>query len=250
MNFYISPPFGNYLTYFPGTIPIRGSFTLYPRPGLLSRLHTIYYSNKDQGWVNKIGLRNKGIDYAIDKIKSVFFEWYYKNNIISVAILEHSDIKQLLEKIPDDTKLEINISCPNTDHDMIKHDVHLFLNPKRQHCSLKCSPLITTQEIDNFYKLGFRTFHFSNTIPHQMGELSGTSIIPYTSKLIKYTRDKYEDDVEIIAGDGIRNIDQVLEYKKLGCNHISVSSLCFNPLLFIMFYGKFMYYKHFTNRLD
>ena len=177
-------------------------------------------------------------------------QWYYKNNIISVAILEHSDINQLLKKIPNDTNLEINISCPNTDHDMIKQDIQLFLNPERKHCSLKCSPLITTQEIDNFYELGFRTFHFSNTIPHPMGGLSGISLVPYTSRLTKYTKDKYGKDVEIIAGGGIRSIEDVLKYRKLGCDHVSVSTLCFNPFLFIVFYSKFMYYKHFTNIFD
>ena len=249
-NLYISPPFGNWIDLLPGTIPIRGSFTLFPRPGLLSRLSTIHYSKEDNGWINKIGLRNYGIDYAISKFKNSWYSSFHKNNIISLAILEHSDIAPLISKIPNDTNLEINVSCPNTDHDMVKKDIQKFIHPERKHLSLKCSPLTQEEEIDKYYILGFRTFHFSNTIPHPLGGLSGPSIVPYTTKLTKYTRDKYGNSVTIIAGGGIRSMDDVFKYKEAGCDHVSISTLCFNPLMMLIFYGKFMYYRHFTDKLD
>ena len=64
---FIGPPFGNYIS-LPETISIRGSFTLYPRSGLLSQIwKTLHYSEHYNGWVNKIGLRNPGIDAAIKK---------------------------------------------------------------------------------------------------------------------------------------------------------------------------------------
>ena len=91
---FISPPFGNY---FPSVIinelitkvqktnvqttSIVGSFTLEPRPGLLSQIiKTLRYSTEHQGWINKIGFRNKGIDWAIDKYRND------KNTIISIGI--------------------------------------------------------------------------------------------------------------------------------------------------------------------
>ena len=62
---FISPPFGNYLS-LPHTISIRGSFTLNERPGKWSQIvKTLRYKSTFGGWVNKIGLRNPGIDYAI-----------------------------------------------------------------------------------------------------------------------------------------------------------------------------------------
>ena len=63
---FISPPFGNYI-YLPNTMSIKGSYTLEPRPGLLIQqiLKTFRYSFKYKGWVNKIGLRNKGLEYGI-----------------------------------------------------------------------------------------------------------------------------------------------------------------------------------------
>ena len=64
---FISPPFGNYI-HLPNTIPIRGSFTLNERPGKWGQiLKTLRYI-PGMGWVNKIGLRNPGIDYAIKNI--------------------------------------------------------------------------------------------------------------------------------------------------------------------------------------
>lgn len=69
MILFINPPFGNYIN-LPYIIPIRGSFTLEPRNGLfLQIIKTLRYSFENKGWINKIGLRNKGIDYAISTYK-------------------------------------------------------------------------------------------------------------------------------------------------------------------------------------
>ena len=68
---FISPPFGNYVN-LPNTIPITGSFTLQPRKGLFMQIiKTLRYSFEHGGWVNKIGLRNKGLDWALKNITEV-----------------------------------------------------------------------------------------------------------------------------------------------------------------------------------
>ena len=65
---FISPPFGNYIG-LPKTTRIYGSFTLKPRDGLLYHvITTLRYIPKYRGWVNKIGLRNKGIDWALKNV--------------------------------------------------------------------------------------------------------------------------------------------------------------------------------------
>ena len=67
MLLFISPPFGNYIN-LPFTKSIKGTFTLEERPGLfLQVFKTLRYSKNRNGWINKIGLRNKGIEYAIKK---------------------------------------------------------------------------------------------------------------------------------------------------------------------------------------
>ena len=48
---------------------ITGSYTLNKRDGLFMQvIKTFRYSFEYGGWINKIGLRNPGIDYAIKMI--------------------------------------------------------------------------------------------------------------------------------------------------------------------------------------
>ena len=112
---FINPPFGNYLN-LPKTMQIKGSFTLHYRPGLISQIFkTLRYSNYYSGWINKIGLRNRGIDYAINQYYPNTENTVNSNKIVSIAILEPGDIEKMKKKIPDDMNIEINISCPNTE---------------------------------------------------------------------------------------------------------------------------------------
>ena len=102
MKIFISPPFGNYFTdwrlsnklvnnidgnnCYTEFIPVKGSFTLEPRDGLILQIiKTLRYSFTYKGWVNKIGLRNKGIDYAISKYNS----GSYDRCVVSIAVLKN-----------------------------------------------------------------------------------------------------------------------------------------------------------------
>ena len=92
--FFISPPFGNWF-FFKNSKPIVGSFTLEPRPGLLGQIfRTLRYSKENKGWVNKIGLRNEGIDAGIQKYKNC------PGSVLSIAILNEEEIPKFVEKIP------------------------------------------------------------------------------------------------------------------------------------------------------
>jgi hypothetical protein len=56
------------------------SFTITKRSDLLLQImKTLRYSTEYNGWVNKIGLRNPGIEWAIDK--------YYKIKDIITSLL-------------------------------------------------------------------------------------------------------------------------------------------------------------------
>ena len=224
--FFVSPPFSNYLN-LPKLNQIKGSYTLEPRDGLILQiLKTLRFDFNNNGWVNKIGLRNKGIDYAIKN---------YNGEIVSIAILNKKEIPKLLEKIPDNMNIEINISCPNAEKEMINDDIENFLNEERKWCILKLSPQIKLNSIDKFYNMGFRQFHCSNTIPVSGGGLSGKSIIPYNKKIICHIKNKYPD-VTIIAGGGITDIKDIKMYKKLGADHYSFSSVIFCPYKFMKLY--------------
>lgn len=222
---FISPPFGNYVPTNKNIISIKGSYTLEPRGGLITQiLTTLRYSYEHGGWRNKIGLRNKGIDYAISQ---------YKKDpsspaIYSIAILSSTDIPKILEKLPDKMNVELNISCPNTEKNMISDGLKPFLNPTREWCAIKLSPHTPQSQIDMYYDQGFRQFHCSNTLPTPRGGVSGSILRKYTNKHIDYIREKYPD-AEIIAGGGIQTTDDACQYLERGANHIAVSTLLFCP---------------------
>jgi len=227
---FISPPFGNYID-LPKTISIRGSFTLNERPGKwMQILKTLRYI-PGVGWINKIGLRNPGIDHAIKN--------YKKGTIVSIAIMNKWEIEPILKKIPDDMDIELNVSCPNTKKHLISSGLKPFINKKRNWCIIKLSPLESPLSINKYYSEGFRQFHASNTFPTEKGGISGKTITPYTKSTINYIKSQWKDTV-VIAGGGIRTMKDVEEYRKVGADHFSVSSLCFNPISFLKFYSEYM----------
>lgn len=224
--FFIGPPFGNYIDFLPGLMPIKGSFTLEPRTGLfLQVLKTLRYDFERKGWINKIGLRNPGIDVAVQQ--------YIKGKqITSIAILQPSDIESIVQKIPRDMDVELNVSCPNAEKPMETLGLSRFLNPERKWCIVKLSPVCDTRLIDEYYKEGFRQFHCSNTLPvPPKGGLSGKTTHQYNEKLIRYIRDKYPD-TEIIGGGGITTWSHVGMYNNWGANHFAFSTVAFCPYLF------------------
>ena len=224
---FISPPFGNYIS-LPFTTSIAGSFTNEPREGLfLQVIKTVRYSFEMKGWVNKIGLRNKGIDWAIKNVP--------EDKIISIAIMNKKDIPDILKKLPENRSIELNVSCPNAEKEMISEGLKGFINPNRKWCIVKISPYSSEKDIDLLYNTGFRQFHCCNTIPVSNGGLSGTSLIPYTKEKILYIKRKYPNS-EIIAGGGIQNINILNMYYKLGAKHGSISTLFFHPIKLSKFY--------------
>lgn len=91
-------------------------------------IKTLSYDFNNKDWVNKIGLRNKGIDWAIKKYK------FDKESIISIDIM---DYKKILKNMD----LELNIICPNVKNNLIHDDLYKLLNKEREWCSIKLSPV-------------------------------------------------------------------------------------------------------------
>jgi len=222
-KYFIGPPFGNYLTKIPGIIPIKGSYTLKPREGLWGQVfNTLRYKYKYGGFVNKIGLRNNGIDYGIKNYKD--------GEILSVAVLDPSEIPKLIKKIPKNIDLELNVSCPNVDKNYKTLDLQGFLNKERRWCILKLDPLCKERTVDDYYNQGFRQFHCSNTLPVPEGGLSGSSLIIYNKILIPQLRTRYPD-IEIIGGGGIKRWSNIQQYRDFGANHFAFSTVAFCPYL-------------------
>jgi dihydroorotate dehydrogenase len=237
MILFISPPFGNWIR-LPHTQSILGTYTLYERKGKIWNIMTkVFYSPKYNGWINNIGLRNKGIYQGLKKYKN--------NDILNISILNEEELVLMKKIIPDDVNLEINISCPNVDDNgLYDKGIEIFLNPKRKWCILKLSPTTSHKQIDEYYNKGFRQFNCGNTLKVLEGGLSGSMLKDFHSINIRYIKTQYPEAI-VIATGGIRNWKDIIYYKKSGCNHISVSSTLLNPFCFVVLYIRYIYELYF-----
>ena len=216
MKYYIAAPFGNYL-HKPDMYSVMGTYTLQPRPGLLKQiLKTLRYNFHYNGWTNKLGLRNPGIETAINK--------YYQNpsrRIISLYGFNKGEW-ETLAKYTRGMKQELNISCPNVENKFHNTGCPVELFPD---AILKMSPLTTEEEIVMYMERGVRRWHFSNTLPVSQGGLSGKTLMQYNRKLIKFTLSE-DKRAKIIGGGGVTSMSDVRFYKDLGCIGVSLGSVC------------------------
>ena len=219
MKYYIAAPFGNYL-HKPDMYSVMGTYTLQPRPGLLKQiLKTLRYSFHYKGWVNKLGLRNPGIETAINK--------YYQNpsrRIISLYGFNRGEW-ETLAKYTRGMKQELNLSCPNVENKFHNTGCPVELFPD---AILKMSPLTTEEEIVMYMERGVRRWHFSNTLPVSQGGLSGKTLMQYNRKLIKFTLSE-DKRAKVIGGGGVTSMSDVRFYKDLGCIGVSLGSVCMLP---------------------
>ena len=231
--FFINPPFGNYLN-LPKTISIKGSYTLEARPGLLPQtIKTLRYSSEHGGWINKIGLRNKGIDWALANIDN--------SHIMSVAILKEDEIPKLLDRIPKNKNIELNISCPNTENGQTICDDPATLNSLltavkktvSKPISIKVSPDVSNEtlgaigEICTTYdtllinagntqyktpdEVGVKQINFAV----DGGGLSGPAIFQRTLEMVSLFA---QFNIPIIATGGISTIKHVQALKAAGAS--------------------------------
>ncbi len=233
-TYFIAAPFGNYLNYkesevFHNCISVTGTWTLKYRAGWFKRfwkiVATLRYDSKLNGWVNQLGLPNKGLVYGLKNTSS--------SEVLSIAAIENDDWIKIKDMIEDDMSIEFNLSCPNVeDTKKIWGDLSYFFDSnKRKWRIAKVSPLITLEQIQFLIeKIGFNQLHLCNTLPiHGRGGLSGPALKPHVLKLIKIIRTNWGDDIEIVAGGGVRNEIDKVDYLSAGANHISLGTLCFKP---------------------
>lgn len=218
-SFFISAPFGNYLN-IKNSISVTGSWTLNPRPGRATQiLKTLRYTKS--GWRNKLGLRNPGIMKGLLKTKD--------DQVLSIASIERDDWYELYSKIPSSKNIEVNISCPNVEHNKdILFGLDLWASNNAKWRIIKVPPNIENKMIDFLIDLGYSQIHASNTLPTDKGGLSGNILKPYTLKIIDYIK-KTHPHVEVIAGGGVNTVQKAQEYLNAGADYISLGTVCFTP---------------------
>ena len=219
MKTFISAPFGNYIKT-KKTISVSGSWTIEKRTGRIVQIaKTLRYTKR--GWVNKIGLRNPGIEKGIPL--------HLEDQVFSIAGIEKDDWIKFSDKIPDNFNLEINMSCPNIDQHFTE-GIERFNPNSREWFIGKISPLTTFEELEYYINVfKFKQIHACNTLPVEKGGLSGKELVPYTTKFIKHIKNNYPQIVTI-AGGGIYSTEDIEYYQNIGADHVSLGTVCFNPL--------------------
>ena len=214
----ISPPFSNIYPNIKNTDKIVGTYTKNKRPGLYRVLTTLRYKNRS--FYNNIGLRNPGID----KVKSY-------NNIVSVSLFEKSDWIYIKNTLLEKTRLkgiEFNISCPNAQISNINKNILESANDITDNIIIKLPHGLNLDNIKKYIDIGGNFFHISNTKKTSKGAMSGRKLKKNNLKLIEEVKN-YNQDIKIIAGGGIYNMQDLNDYKISGADHYSLSTVLLNP---------------------
>ena len=207
---YISPPFGNYLSY-KNAVRIRGTFTWKRRKGLL--YHTARSLRPvEGGWRNQIGFRNKGIK----KVK------FNTKDIYSIGGLEPMEWHDLFRFIPKRISLELNVGCPNVDHTDIPLSLLTEYVNKFDSIQVKLPPNVSMKQVENIIAAGVKTLHASNAIPTPKGGISGAALKSMNLPLVS---DISTMGVRVIAGGGIYNKGDIDDYRRAGATEFSISTV-------------------------
>ena len=208
---YISPPFGNYFTYKNAT-PIRGTFTYYRRKGLI--WHTARSLRPVKGgWRNQIGFRNAGI-------RSVNFS---DQAIYSISAMESAEWNSLLEYIPAYVSLELNLSCPNVSFSPIPPDILAQFVSKYPSLQVKVKPSYNEYLLDRLIDEGVKCIHMSNTISTPKGGISGRQLKEINLHNIERFAKAFNG--RLIAGGGIYDAQDVIDYRNAGASDFSISTV-------------------------
>jgi dihydroorotate dehydrogenase len=230
----ISAPFGNYIQP-TGATPTLGTFTVDARPGRLWRvLKTVRYYRRLNAWVNRIGLRNPGIDWLTQQVRQQRID--LADKIVSIHGFDASQWETLLETIDqlDPLAVELNMSCPNVGEAAWPHDLFHKAAALGVPAIVKLPPIHYELMVDQARAAGLRTFHCCNTLPIPAGGLSGAPLKPLSLRCIRYLRaTQLGERLVLIGGGGIQTMADIDDYAEAGADHVALGTKTMNPWLLV-----------------
>jgi dihydroorotate dehydrogenase len=236
----ISAPFGNYVQP-AGATPTLGTFTALRRPGRLWRIiKTVRYHRSLCAWTNKIGLRNPGIDWLVERAQRGKVS--VAHAIVSIHGFNDAEWYTLLEKAASVRPLaiELNMSCPNVGH--VNWPADLFTRASAVQAGgvgviVKLPPVNFQAMASQAMEAGLGVFHCCNTLPVPAGGMSGKPLKPVALQCIGQlrrlaeARDGSADPLFVIGGGGITTPSDIDDYASVGASRFAVGTKAFNPTL-------------------
>jgi dihydroorotate dehydrogenase len=229
----ISAPFGNYLQPV-CTTPTLGTFTAARRRGRVWRVvRTVRYYRRLGAWVNRIGLRNPGVDWLVRRAErrpeSV------RGKVVSIHGFTERDWAELLDKARGlgATALELNMSCPNVGE--VNWPAGLFSDAaavEREGLGVvvKLPPIRYDRLADAALAAGLRAFHCANTLPVPAGGMSGEPLRPLAVRCVRTMRERLPPGAGLlIGGGGVRAARHVDEFADAGADRVAVGSYLMHP---------------------
>lgn len=230
----ISAPFGNYIQP-EGATATLGTFTAAARPGrVMQILKTVRRYGRIGAWVNKIGLRNPGIDWLAERVRAGKIP--IADKILSIHGFEAGDWWKLLE-IGASLKplaIEMNMSCPNVGHIDWPPDLFKRAISGGVPIIVKLPPVNYADILAQSVEAGVRTFHCCNTLPVPAGGISGQPLKPVSLQCIRAilaaASPQLRSELRIIGGGGIVRPADIDLYAEAGARHFAVATKVFNPV--------------------
>ncbi|MEQ8850775.1 MAG: hypothetical protein RIB32_03225 [Phycisphaerales bacterium] len=232
----ISAPFGNYIQP-EGATATLGTFTVHPRPGRVWRvIRTVRYYPRLGAWVNRIGLRNPGIEWLLKRVDGGRMD--VSDKIVSIHGFGDDDWYRLIDRLHalSPMAVELNISCPNIGHvnwpaDLFERTVSMCGDDGLP--IVKLPPVNYELILDQAIEAGIRTFHCCNTLPVPAGGLSGKPLKPVALQCIRdiHIRVGAEtwNDLTIVGGGGITSTVDIDDYAEIGVRHVAIGTRAMNP---------------------
>jgi dihydroorotate dehydrogenase len=229
----VSAPFGNYVQP-KGAVATLGTFTAAQRPGRLWRiLKTVRYYPRLGAWVNKIGLRNPGIDWLAGRVRAGRID--ASDKLVSIHGFVPDDWWRLLDAVAALRPLgvELNMSCPNVGE--IDWPPELFARARATGVPVvvKLPPVQFELLLREALAVGLRSFHCCNTLPIPAGGLSGRPLKPVAlqciRRILELVPESQRDALRIVGGGGVRSASDVDDYARVGVHAVAVGTKLFHP---------------------
>ena len=238
MPLVISAPFGNYIQP-TGATPTLGTFTLERRPGrLLQIIKTVRYRRRLRAWVNKIGLRNPGIDWLARRVSAGRID--VADKLVSIHGFNTGQWAALLNRIGEikPMAVELNMSCPNVGEIDWPPDLFSRAIGTGVPVVVKLPPVNYQVMVEQAVAAGVRVFHCCNTLPVTEGGMSGRPLKPVALECIRELRNAPGGgELTIIGGGGIYDVSDIDDYAQAGADHVALGTKTMNPIYLLSHRG-------------
>ncbi len=228
---------------------ITKTITLFPRQGHVRWWRPGVLPFSDGGAINQMGLPNPGLQWLIDQHRQKLFPVNIPT-IVSVTpwtVSEGYEIGRQLEKMPEIKGIEINLSCPNTEHkkNNISTVCEIFRAVKsqtRHPVGIKLGYLDLYQEICDILDGEADWFDLINTVPWTYmfpnkksplsiwglkgGGVSGPKICELSREALRnVVNSSTPKQTPIISGGGITTVEEGLIRLRSGARAVTVGTM-------------------------